>query len=138
MQMKKTMSSKGFVRIRGLPYNCNKEQVQQFFRGLFFVFPRALASQIQSGVVVAGTGGSFFLQLLFIWIEPSGFCFFLTNKSRVDRGGGGVREGTWARGATYGRGVCQIRHCRRGRSGFATKQPTHGEQVWYHPCRRKT
>ncbi|KAL3101096.1 hypothetical protein niasHS_001556 [Heterodera schachtii] len=34
MQMKKTLSSKGFVRIRGLPYNCNKDQVQQFFRGL--------------------------------------------------------------------------------------------------------
>uniref|UniRef100_A0A914HJA7 RRM domain-containing protein n=1 Tax=Globodera rostochiensis TaxID=31243 RepID=A0A914HJA7_GLORO len=34
MQMKKTLSCKGFVRIRGLPYNCNKEQVQQFFRGL--------------------------------------------------------------------------------------------------------
>lgn len=36
MQMKQTLASKGFVRIRGLPYNCNKEQVQQFFRGKFF------------------------------------------------------------------------------------------------------
>lgn len=42
------------------------------------------------------------------------------NTHRVVGGGGGVREGTGARGATNGRGVCQIRHCRRGRQRFAT------------------
>jgi hypothetical protein len=34
LQMKKTLSAKGFVRIRGLPYSCGKADVQQFFRGL--------------------------------------------------------------------------------------------------------
>ena len=38
LQMKKTMSTKGFVRIRGLPYSCNKENIQQFFRGFSFKF----------------------------------------------------------------------------------------------------
>jgi len=35
MQVKKTFSSKGFVRLRGLPYSCSKADVQQFFHGLF-------------------------------------------------------------------------------------------------------
>ena len=33
--MKRTMATKGFVRVRGLPYTCTKDQVQQFFQGLF-------------------------------------------------------------------------------------------------------
>uniref|UniRef100_A0A915MB08 RRM domain-containing protein n=1 Tax=Meloidogyne javanica TaxID=6303 RepID=A0A915MB08_MELJA len=32
--MKRTMATKGFVRVRGLPYTCTKDQVQQFFQGL--------------------------------------------------------------------------------------------------------
>lgn len=34
LHMKRTMATKGFVRIRGLPYTCTKEQVQEFFQGL--------------------------------------------------------------------------------------------------------
>uniref|UniRef100_A0A1I8BFJ0 RRM domain-containing protein n=1 Tax=Meloidogyne hapla TaxID=6305 RepID=A0A1I8BFJ0_MELHA len=32
LHMKRTMATKGFVRIRGLPYTCTKEQVQEFFQ----------------------------------------------------------------------------------------------------------
>lgn len=33
LHMKRTLATKGFVRIRGLPYTCTKDQVQQFFEG---------------------------------------------------------------------------------------------------------
>ncbi len=34
----------GLVRLRGLPFGCSKEEIVQFFSGMFKLFPVALHS----------------------------------------------------------------------------------------------
>lgn len=37
-QIKQNTANKGFVRIRGLPFNCKREDVIEFFKGFFLNF----------------------------------------------------------------------------------------------------
>jgi hypothetical protein len=37
LEVKKETANRGFVRIRGLPYSCKKEDITRFFQGFYYI-----------------------------------------------------------------------------------------------------